>query len=59
MTDRRGVIAGLVFVAIGVGFLLDELDVVELRLAYMLPVLLIGVGVWMLLGGTRRGRRDR
>lgn len=59
MTDRRGVISGLVFVVIGVGFLLDELDVVELRLAYLLPLLLILTGVWILFGGVRRKGRAR
>jgi hypothetical protein len=53
--DRRGLIAGLVFVVLGVAFLLDELDVLEMRLAYVLPVLLIAAGVWILLGRTSNG----
>lgn len=59
MTDSRGVFAGLVFVVIGVGFLLDELDVVELRLAYVLPLLLVFAGMWILVGSARRGGRGR
>lgn len=58
MTDRRGVVAGVLFIAIGVGFLLDELAVVELRLAYLLPLLLIAAGVWILVS-ARRGSRGR
>jgi len=57
MTDRRGVVAGLVFIVIGVGFLLHELDVVELRPAYLLPLLLIVAGAWIVLGNARRGGR--
>ena len=57
MTDRNGVFAGLVFVVIGAVFLLDELGVVELRLAYLLPLLLIGAGAWILFGGARSESR--
>ncbi|MCC5953124.1 MAG: hypothetical protein JJU45_13615 [Acidimicrobiia bacterium] len=57
MKDRRGVVAGLVFVVIGAGFLLDELDVVELRPAYLLPLLLIAAGVWIVVGSARSGGR--
>lgn len=53
--DRRGLVAGIVFVLLGVAFLLDELDVLEMRLAYVLPLLLIAVGGWILFGrGTTR-----
>lgn len=57
MTDRRGAVGGLVFVAVGVGFLLHELDVVELRPAYLLPLLLILAGAWIVVGNARRGGR--
>lgn len=57
MTDRRGMVAGLLFVVIGGGFLLDELDVVQLRPAYLLPLLLIVAGAWIVLGSARRGSR--
>ncbi|TVR22849.1 MAG: hypothetical protein EA389_13080 [Ilumatobacter sp.] len=59
MTNSRGVFAAVVFIMIGVGFLLDELGVIELRLAYVLPLLLIFAGVWILFGTARRGGRDR
>lgn len=59
MTDRRGVIAGLVFIVVGAAFLLDELEVVELRLAYLFPLALIVAGAWILLSGTRRSGGGR
>lgn len=56
--DRRGLTAGVVFVVIGVVFLLDEIDVFELRLTYVLPLLVIASGLWILFGrGARRARR--
>lgn len=59
MTNSRGVFAAVVFVVIGVAFLFDELDVLELRLAYVLPLLLIFAGAWIILGSARRGSRGR
>jgi uncharacterized membrane protein YjgN (DUF898 family) len=59
MTDRRGVFSGLVFVVIGVAFLLDELGVVQLRLTYLFPLLLILLGGWIVAEGLRRQGRDR
>jgi hypothetical protein len=43
-------IVGLVFIALGTLFLLDEYDVVRLRPALVLPVLLIGLGLGLLAG---------
>lgn len=58
-TDRRGLTTGIAFVVIGLAFLLDELGVFELRLASVLPLLLIASGVWVLFGRTMSGGRRR
>lgn len=54
MNDRRGAIAGIMFIAIGLVFLLDELEVLELRIAYLFPLAVIFVGVWIMFAGARR-----
>lgn len=52
--DRVGVGIGLFFVAAGVLFLLEGLDVLRVRAALLWPLLLIGLGIALLLGGIRR-----
>lgn len=59
MTNRRGALTGLVFVVIGVAFLLHEAGVLELRPRYLLPLLVILVGVWVLVGAGRSGAEER
>jgi cytochrome c oxidase subunit IV len=57
--NRRAVVWGLFFIAAGIAFLLDRLDVWTLRARYVLPVLLIVLGGAILLGGrgwVRAGR---
>ena len=54
---RRSTVWGLIFVALGVLFLLDQLDVIDLRAAYVLPTVLIVIGVAVLVAGM--GARDR
>lgn len=49
--NRSGLVLGLFFVIAGVAFLLDRLDVWNLHLRYLAPVLLIALGVAVLLGG--------
>jgi cell wall-active antibiotic response 4TMS protein YvqF len=46
------VVWGLIFIVLGVLFLLEQLDVFDLRAAYILPVVLIVIGVTVLVGGT-------
>lgn len=53
---RRAMAFGALFVAMGLVFLLDELQVVDLQLSYILPLLLILAGVGIFLGGRRRAR---
>ncbi len=48
--DTGGIVAGVLFVVAGVLFLLDELDVWTIRLSYVLPLLLIGLGLALLIG---------
>lgn len=49
------VVLGLLFVAIGALFLLDEYDVITLDGYYIVPLLVIGVGLAILLGGRGPG----
>jgi len=58
--NRRALVWGLFFIAAGIAFLLDRLDVWTLRARYVLPMLLIVLGGTILLGGRGwvRGGRD-
>jgi hypothetical protein len=56
--DRLSLVAGLVFVAAGIVFLLDALEVWHLRGDYLLPIALIVLGIVVLASGwPARGRR--
>jgi LiaI-LiaF-like transmembrane region len=55
--NRTALIAGLLFVVLGVLFLLDALDAINLRGAYVWPVALIVVGLAVLWGGLTSSRR--
>ena len=56
--DRRSLVVGVVFVLAGVVFLLDALEVWELRVDYLVPLGLIVIGLVVLASGwplrTRR-----
>jgi len=58
--NRRALVWGLFFIAAGIAFLLDRLDVWTLRARYVLPMLLIVLGGAILLSGRGwvRGGRD-
>jgi hypothetical protein len=47
-------VAGLVFIALGVLLLLEELGVLELRPGVLLPILLIALGAAVVLTAGRR-----
>lgn len=49
-TNRSAVIFGVFFIVTGVAFLLDRLEVWDLRARYLFPVVLIVLGVAILLG---------
>lgn len=51
-------VVGLLFIALGTLFLLDELDVLHLRPALVLPILLIGLGVGVLVSILRPERQS-
>jgi len=50
-------ISGILFVLVGLAYLLYALDVWDVRLWRLWPVFIIALGVMVLLGG-RRSRRD-
>jgi Domain of unknown function (DUF5668) len=56
--DRLSLVAGLVFVAAGIVFLLDALEVWNLRGDYLLPIALIVLGLVVVASGwPARDRR--
>jgi hypothetical protein len=56
--DRLSLVAGLVFVAAGIVFLLDALEVWELRGEYLVPIALIVLGIVVVASGwPARDRR--
>jgi thiamine transporter ThiT len=54
---RGSVIWGLIFIVLGILFLLDQLDVIDLRAAYILPVVLIVIGATFLVSGAASRRK--
>jgi hypothetical protein len=52
--NRRALGFGAFFIAMGVVFLLDQLDVLRLDLGYVLPVILIALGLGLLFGARKR-----
>ena len=52
--NRAALIAGAFFIVAGVLFLLDRVDVIDLQLNVMAPLLLIALGAAVLLGGRSR-----
>lgn len=57
--DRVALAFALAFVVAGVLFLLDRLDVWQLRVSYVLPVFLIALGLGILVGGRPTGSSER
>jgi hypothetical protein len=55
--DRLSLLGGLVFVLAGVVFLLDALDVWRLHGDYVVPLVLILLGVVVLASGWASGDR--
>ena len=51
--QRRAVVFGVLFVAIGVLFLLEALEVFEIAPATLWPVLLVALGIGVLAGTGR------
>ena len=49
--DVTALVVGVMFIVIGALFLLDEYDALDLDAVFILPVLVIGLGVAIMLGG--------
>ncbi len=58
LVNLGSLIAGMVFIILGVLFLLDNLGVFEVSFAVVWPIVLIGIGLALLLGGLGRRRQD-
>jgi uncharacterized membrane protein HdeD (DUF308 family) len=56
MSTRR-LVWGVLFVVLGVLFLLDQLNAIDLRASYVFPIVVIAVGAAILAGAL--GMRDR
>lgn len=57
--DTGGIVAGVLFLVAGILFLLDELDVWTIRLNYLLPLVLIGLGLALLIGWVVTAASER
>jgi hypothetical protein len=55
MTQRRGVVFGIIFTILGILFLLDALEVFEIAPGALWPVLLIALGIGVLAGVGSKG----
>ena len=56
--DRTSLVAGVVVVISGIVLLLDQLDAIDLRFGYGLPLLIAVIGAILLTAGLE-GPRDR
>jgi len=54
--DRSALISGIVFIVLGVLFLLEQYDVLDVRASFVLPIVLVGIGVWLVTGRDRPHR---
>lgn len=55
--DFGAALAGLFVIALGVAFMLEALDVVELRFELLLPIFAIAVGVAAIVSSLLRTRQ--
>ena len=53
-TDRVALAFGVAFIVAGMLFVLDRLDVWELRASYVLPIVLIALGIGIVVGGRSK-----
>jgi len=49
-------VAGILFMIVGLAYLLHALEVWDVRLWRLWPIFVIAIGVVVLIGGTRFGR---
>ena len=52
--SRTAIVVGGIYIVLGVLFLLERLGAIGLSARFVWPILLIGAGVGILLGGRRR-----
>lgn len=52
--NPNGIVAGLLFIALGGAFLLDRLDIWDLRFEVVWPSVLVGAGILVVLGALLR-----
>ena len=57
--DTGGIVAGVLFLVAGVVFLLNEIDVWTIRLNYVLPLVLLGLGLALLIGWVVTATAER
>lgn len=57
--DFAGLGFGMFFIVVGAAFTLHQLEAWELQLSYLLPLVLIGIGVSMLVGWAASARREQ
>jgi hypothetical protein len=55
--DRTLMVTGAVTVALGALFLLDRLDVIDVRFGYTMPALLAAIGAVLVTAGLDQGSR--
>jgi hypothetical protein len=55
--DRTLMVAGAVTVALGALFLLDRLEVIDVRFGYAMPALLAAIGAVLVTAGLEPGQR--
>lgn len=56
--DVGAAMVGLIIIALGVAFLLEALDEVDLRFEVVLPIAAIAVGVAVILSSVLRTREE-
>ena len=56
MNDRGTAIAGILFIGLGIVFLLDRLDVWTVRTRFIWPIVLIALGVAIIARSSQRAR---
>lgn len=56
--DVGAALVGLIIIALGVAFLLEALDEVDLRFEVVLPIAAIAVGVAVILSSVLRTREE-
>lgn len=54
--NKTSLIAGIVFIIFGVLFLLERLGAIDVSARYIVPILLVALGVALVVGATPKRR---